>query len=218
MMANELCSSNALQPGFRTDWAIAWASSVVQEVPRSVEVVRSNEINEAFRLAFATRSLLLKTGPALVREYERIRWLEGRLPAPEALGFSTQMGTDAILMSALGGDDLADLSASQPPQSIVMRLADALKVMHATSTADWPFGGSGVLVHGDACLPNFLYSGSHLTGYIDLGDLAMKVTPRSISLPRYGASTITWGRDAGCHFCVNMEWTGLTMRWWSAFD
>ena len=30
-----------------------------------------------------------------------------------------------------------------------------------------------VLVHGDACLPNFLFHGDELSGYINVGDLAV---------------------------------------------
>ncbi len=42
------------------------------------------------------------------------------------------------------------------------------------SAADWPFGGCGsVLVHGDACLPNFLFSAEQLSGYIDVGNMAL---------------------------------------------
>jgi aminoglycoside phosphotransferase len=33
--------------------------------------------------------------------------------------------------------------------------------------------GGKTLVHGDACLPNFLYRGDHLSGYIDIGDLTV---------------------------------------------
>ncbi len=71
---------------------------------------------------------------------------------------------------------LAGLSASLPPQVIVERLATALLALHATHVEDWPFGeveDGNVLVHGDACLPNILYRGSQLSGYIDLGDMVV---------------------------------------------
>ena len=77
-------------------------------------------------------------------------------------------------MSAVEGDSLSSLSALLPPQAIIARLATALRDLHAAPAADWPFGGEGsVLVHGDACLPNFLFVGGHLSGYIDVGDMAL---------------------------------------------
>jgi len=155
-------------------WAWSWASKQFQTLISSATQVRSNEINQVFRLEVIGESRFLKIGPNLEREYERLQWLEGRLPCPRPLGFITHNGTDGLLMSAVEGDDLAHLSASLPAEVIIARLAAALKAIHATSTADWPFGGTGgVLVHGDACLPNFLFMGDHLSGYIDVGDMAL---------------------------------------------
>jgi kanamycin kinase len=135
--------------------------------------MRSSPSNEVYRLGYSSRSLILKTGPQLEREYERLKWLEGRLPAPRPIGFASRDGKDALLMSAIEGRDLADLCAVLSPQTIITRLASALRIIHSTTTAGWPFGGGGVLVHGDACLPNFLYHYDQLSGYIDLGDLAL---------------------------------------------
>ena len=134
----------------------------------------SNEVNEVYRLDLGGQRLFLKVGPRLQREYERLRWLEGRLPAPRAVGFTSHGGEDALLMAAVEGDSLAALSAALPPQAIIARLATALRDLHAASAADWPFGGKGgVLVHGDACLPNFLFVGDKLSGYIDVGDMEL---------------------------------------------
>ena len=99
---------------------------------------------------------------------------EDRLPCPRPVGFTSRDGADALLLSAMEGEDLARLSESLPPQVIVMRLVGALTALHGSNTTDWPFGGSGmVLVHGDACLPNFLYQGSRLSGYVDVGDMTI---------------------------------------------
>jgi aminoglycoside phosphotransferase len=136
--------------------------------------VRSNEVNEVFRLGCDSASFFLKIGPNLKREYERLQWLEGRLPAPLPIGLTTQGAVDALLMSAVEGDDLSLLSLSLSEESITSRLSEALKVVHNLSTDNWPFGGNGtVLVHGDACLPNFLYNGNHLSGYIDVGEMTL---------------------------------------------
>ncbi len=155
---------------------LTWASSIAGEGITSALQVGSNEINQVFRLTVAQRDLFLKTGPNLRREFERLQWLHGRLPCPEPIGFTTRGDTDTILMTAVPGKDLADLKATWPLDLLITRLAAALQTMHATPIDDWPFENrenGTVLVHGDACLPNFVYRGDDLSGYIDLGDLAV---------------------------------------------
>ena len=164
---------NRSQVMSKAKWALSWACSAAQEEPSHIESVRSNEANEVFRLSFSSRTLFLKIGPALDREYERLKWLEGRLPAPVAIGHVVGDSEHALLTSAIEGQDLAGLSATLPPEDVITRLAGALRTLHSTNTAGWPFGGSGVLVHGDACLPNFLFAGCKFTGYIDLGEMAL---------------------------------------------
>lgn len=151
-----------------------WASQQVQEEAHSVTQIRSHEANRVFRLDYAERSLYLKIGPALAHEHERLCWLETRFPAPRPLGFVSDDCLDALLMSALPGNDLAALSSIVTSQEIIARLSTALKVLHTSEPIDWTFGGTGsVLVHGDACLPNFLFCGDHFTGIVDVGDMAL---------------------------------------------
>ena len=155
---------------------LRWVSDVIQEEVCSLIPVDSNEINAVFRLTCAGQRFFLKTGPGLQREYRRLEWLTGRLTAPLPIAFTALATRDAFLMSAIDGEDLAQLKTSLTPQIIVTRLAAALKVLHATPTDDWPFerkDGGTVLVHGDACLPNFMYRGDHLSGYIDVGDMTV---------------------------------------------
>ena len=155
-------------------WALTWACSLAGAEPSASTRVLSNEVNKVYCLDFGEQCFFLKFGPRLQREYERLRWLEGRLPTPCPIGFTSEGGADALLMSAVVGDSLASLSTSLSPQAVIARLAMALRDLHATPAADWPFGGEGgVLVHGDACLPNFLFMGDHLSGYIDVGDMAL---------------------------------------------
>lgn len=155
-------------------WSKFWVTSSVQEEIRSVTRVRSSEVNEVFHLGCDSANFVLKIGPNLRREYECLRWLKGRLPSPRPLGLTTHGAVDALLMSAIAGDDLAALSVSLRPQTVISRLAVALRAVHNLSIADWPFGGNGtMLVHGDACLPNFLYNGDCLSGYIDVGDMTI---------------------------------------------
>jgi len=149
---------------------------LVQEEVRSFTSVESNDANRVFRLDFDGQCLFLKVGPGLQREYEKLQWLEGRLPCPRPVGFTVHKEADALLMSAIDGEDLAQLSASLPPQVVLSRLATALLNLHATNITDWPFGMTNegkVLVHGDACLPNFLYRDGSLSGYIDVGDMTV---------------------------------------------
>lgn len=156
------------------DVALTWACALVGADPIATTRVPSNEVNRVYRLDFGGERLFLKIGPRLLSEYERLGWLEGRLPAPRPIGFTSEGGADALLLSAVRGDSLSSLSASLPPQAVIARLAGALRDLHAAPAADWPFGGGGsVLVHGDACLPNFLFAGDRLSGYIDVGDMAL---------------------------------------------
>lgn len=153
---------------------INWVSSVIPETLVSTDRVPSNEINEVFRFAFARQVVFVKLGPNLKQEYEKLQWLEGHLPCPKPLGFNTFSGTDALLMSAVEGEDLSGLAAILPPAEIIRRLVLALKTLHSTSLIDCPLArsqGGTILVHGDACLPNFLYHKDCLSGYIDVGDM-----------------------------------------------
>lgn len=156
------------------DWAAEWASSLVSEPLQSCTSANTNEVNSVYRLSFDSGAYFLKVGPNLGPEYERLLWLHGRAPCPHPLGFTTYGADDALITTAVNGIDLAKLSQSLPPATIVSRLAAALRSLHRIPATDWPFGGNTtgkVLVHGDACLPNFVYEGDRLSGYIDLGGL-----------------------------------------------
>jgi len=151
-----------------------WAASLVEEPFISIVSMPSNEINQVFRLAFKSKMLFLKIGPCLQAEYQKLQWLYSRQPSPNPYGFQQSGQIDVLLMSAIPGVSLAGLKASLSPSTIVVRLAVALQILHATDIADWPFDrteNGTVLVHGDACLPNILYDGDTLSGYIDIGDM-----------------------------------------------
>jgi aminoglycoside phosphotransferase len=63
-----------------------------------------------------------------------------------------------------------------------------LKKIHAVDVKDCPFGEIGannVLVHGDACLPNFIFDGENFSGYIDLGDA-------TVGNPEIDFSAVLW--------------------------
>jgi aminoglycoside phosphotransferase len=117
--------------------------------------------------------LKIKMGSNFSRERERLTWLQGKLPVPSIVNFTEKEGAGAILLTALEGKNLATLCKEWPAEKVIEKLADALHKFHQTNTQGWPFDEADskkILVHGDACLPNFIFNGDLLSGYIDLAD------------------------------------------------
>lgn len=105
-------------------------------------------------------------------ERDRLEWLEGKLSVPRVLGYSEADGREALLLSAIEGKNLAELKKEWSAEKMVDVLALALKRFHSVDAKDFPFGFTGagkVLVHGDACLPNFLFTEDERFGYVDVG-------------------------------------------------
>lgn len=127
-----------------------------------------------YHLASPHGNYFLKIAFGLEKERERLEWLAGKLPIPPVIGFTKIEDKDALLLSAIEGDNLAKLKKKWPADKVIKKLAEALLEFHAVSTKDCPFGKLGpgkVLVHGDACLPNFIFNGDIFSGFIDLGDM-----------------------------------------------
>lgn len=80
-------------------------------------------------------------------------------------------------MTTVVGTDLTHLSTNLTPDEVIARLAAALQTFHAVEAGDCPFTAykpGKTLVHGGACLPNFIFTdGGDLSGYIDLGDMGL---------------------------------------------
>ena len=91
-------------------WALTWACALAGAEPATSMRAPSNEVNQVHCLDFGGERLFLKVGPRLQPEYESLRWLEGRLPAPRPIGFTSEGSVDALLTSAVAGDSLAVLS------------------------------------------------------------------------------------------------------------
>ena len=126
----------------------------------------------------------LKIAPGLSKERERLDWACEKLPTPRVAGFIQNEDKDALLLTAIDGTNLAKLAKQWSAVKIVDNLAEVLRKFHATDTKDCPFGGpkaSGVLVHGDACLPNFVFNGDAFSGYIDLGDMRVDAVEVDLS-------------------------------------
>lgn len=127
-----------------------------------------------YRLATPRGNYFLKIASELENERERLEWLAGKLPVPRVIGFIKIEDQDALLLSAIEGLNLAKLKKEWPSDRVIHKLAEALLQFHAVGINDCPFGEPGlgkILVHGDACLPNFIFKGGIFSGFIDLGDM-----------------------------------------------
>ncbi len=125
----------------------------------------------------------LKIGSGLASERERLEWLDKKLPVPKVIGFINIDGKDVLLLSVIEGMNLAALSKEWPAEKIIDKLVAALHQFHAVDIKGCPFGtpsSNKVLIHGDACLPNFIFKGDKFSGYIDLGD--MRIDAREVDL------------------------------------
>ncbi len=152
---------------------IDWAKEQLHEV---VDVVREDygDQSKVFKLHAADGNYFLKVGNKLEKERDHLEWLQGKLPIPKVVGFTKIDDKDALLLSAIEGKNLAALSKEWPPEKVAEKLAEVLLKFHAVDPKNCPFGkfeNGKVLVHGDACLPNFIFQGDNFSGYIDLGDL-----------------------------------------------
>ena len=135
---------------------------------------RHGDQSTVYQLASQEENYFLKIGSGLEKERERLEWAIGKLPVPRMVGFTHIGDRDALLLSAIEGENLAKLCKKWPAEKIVNKLAEVLRRFHDTGTKDCPFGTPGpgkVLVHGDACLPNFIFNEDEFSGYIDLGDM-----------------------------------------------
>jgi len=151
----------------------SWTEGILGATLNDACRTRSGDNNTVFKITAAGRSAFLKSGPRLAPEHQRLLWLRHRVAAPEVLGWRDDGAVQHLLLGVVPGTDVAQLSAVLHPSVIVSRLARALRLLHAIDAADCPFeNGSGgdVIVHGDACLPNFMFLEDIWTGIIDVGD------------------------------------------------
>jgi aminoglycoside phosphotransferase len=155
---------------------ISWAISRLNTPDPDVKRARSGDNSTVFEIASGDLRWFLKIGDRLARESAGLSWLHGRLPVPEVVAFDHIDGAELLLTAAVPGTNLAALAKRLPPADIVAMLATALRAFHSVSAKDCPFEAyipAESLVHGDACLPNFVFGDDGLNGYIDLGDLGV---------------------------------------------
>lgn len=151
---------------------IDWAET---RLKTSATVIKEEygDQSKVFRFHAPSGNYFLKIGKGLDKERKRLEWLGGKLLIPKVFGFATFDDEDALLLSAIEGRNLAALSKEWPAEKVVDKLVEALRQFHSVDAKNCPFGSfelNKVLVHGDACLPNFIFQGDNFSGYIDLGD------------------------------------------------
>lgn len=131
--------------------------------------------SDVYETTHLRKGYFLKIAPALEGERNRLNWLRGKLPASHVIAFTRINGRDALLLSAIKGENLAKLKKEWPAQKVIDAFAEALQRFHATPAGNCPFGTpapGAVLIHGDACLPNFIFkTNGAFSGYVDLGDM-----------------------------------------------
>lgn len=138
-------------------------------------MVYTREGRTTKRLHVGSQTFYLKADHPLGAERDRLRWLAAFRPTPEVLGFhADDHGPDWLLTRAAIGTDLTATKYTSHPEVIVRLLAEALTSLHQIDQQSCPFGRAGpglVVVHGDACLPNFLAVGNRISSYLDVGEL-----------------------------------------------
>lgn len=164
-----------MQTDQTTEDFVEWAKNKLGEVAK-VEKETYGDQSDVYRLYTPRDTFFLKISKKLSREKEKLEWLHGKVPVPEVIAYTVREETEALLLSAVAGVNLAHLSKEWSPKKVVQKLVFALRTLHDVSTDGCPFGQRGVgkvLVHGDACLPNFIYKDDVFSGYIDLGDMCV---------------------------------------------
>lgn len=157
--------------------AVRWAERRLSEPVVEAASYYARDGRSTLRLTTESgRAAYLKVAPDLAGERARLGWLEGRLPTPAVLSFEPGRSDDWLLTEGLPGSDLTSPNHTSRPRELIHHLAAALHRIHALDPTSCPFGVAArghVVVHGDACLPNFLIEGDYLSGYLDVGSLGL---------------------------------------------
>ena len=75
----------------------------------------------------------------LLREMERIDWLQGKLPVPKVVRYEADDRNEYLLLTALPGRNAASMTGDEPNENIVRLLAAGLRMVHAVSIEECPF-------------------------------------------------------------------------------
>lgn len=72
-------------------------------------------------------------------EERRLRWLEGRLPAPRVLAYAEDQTAAYLLLSEVPGVMSCESAFAADPVKLTRLLAEGLRLIHQTPIADCPF-------------------------------------------------------------------------------
>ncbi|MEO7003412.1 MAG: APH(3') family aminoglycoside O-phosphotransferase [Ktedonobacterales bacterium] len=81
----------------------------------------------------------LRLADELRAEERRLRWLQGRLPAPRALAYAEDQVSAYLLLSEVPGVMSCDPVFAADPVALTRLLAEGLRLIHQMPTADCPF-------------------------------------------------------------------------------
>ncbi|MCA9884431.1 MAG: aminoglycoside 3'-phosphotransferase [Anaerolineae bacterium] len=95
-----------------------------------------------FKGVFVERDCYLKITPhahrmAVKAEYERLKWLQGRIPVPEILAYVEDEARQYLVTATVDGIDAFEFDAK--PDDIIRLYAKAIRRLHDLPTADCPF-------------------------------------------------------------------------------
>jgi aminoglycoside phosphotransferase len=97
------------------------------------------EAAETYRLTACGRpTRYLKIAKELEREYDRLQWAAGRLPAPRVLAFASEAGRAYLLLDELSGTPV-ELATELAVAERVAHLAKTMRSLHGSPITECPF-------------------------------------------------------------------------------
>jgi aminoglycoside phosphotransferase len=150
----------------------ASVEAALGERPAQEEFAWMSWAGTVWRLAAGGKAVYVKRAAHLEGERDRLAWLAGRWPVPEAIGFFHELGDDWLISREVRGVPMYHASVGWAPDRVAATLGEILRGLHATDASGCPFGEKKpghVLVHGDYCLPNVLVEDGKLSGLVDVG-------------------------------------------------
>lgn len=82
------------------------------------------------------------SGHDSLKEVGVLRWLRGKLPVPEVVGFETDESDHWLLMTALPGIPAHELAGRLNPEEMIRMMAEGLRLIRGVETGDCPFDES----------------------------------------------------------------------------
>ncbi len=137
------------------------------------------------------------SGESLATETERLRWLQGRHPAPRVVDLVTNADEEVLITHALPGQSAVSKRWREEPETALRALGRGLRLLHELPTANCPYDwgvesrksikdtppsvlGQAppidklVVCHGDPCAPNTLIGeGGQFLAHVDMGRLGL---------------------------------------------